>query len=74
MSQSHVAASVNVLVDILGIDVAAVFHSSSLKKSGFGALIRKEAVQPGRYEIGVYVESNGIKGIRFSGKFVEIKK
>ncbi len=55
-------------------DVAAVFHSSSLKNSGFGALISKKTIQPGMYEVGVYVESYGDRGISFSGKYVEIKK
>jgi len=55
-------------------DVAAVFQLRSLKSSGFGALIGKTVIQPGRYEIGVYVESFGDKGLGFSGKYVEIKK
>lgn len=55
-------------------DVAAIFRSRSLKNSGFGALISKKTIQPGKYEIGVYVESYGDRGVTFSGEFVEIKK
>jgi len=55
-------------------DVAAVFRLRSLKSSGFGALFRKTMIQPGRYEVGVYVESIGDRGLDFSEKYVEIKK
>jgi len=55
-------------------DVAAHYRSRSLNNSGFGALISKRMIPPGRYEVGVYAERCDERGLNFSGKHIEVKK
>ena len=55
-------------------DLATHFRSRRLKKSGFGVLISKKMLQPGRYELGVYTKSSMGSGLNFSGKHILIKK
>jgi len=49
------------------------FESAKLNNSGFGVLIKKNLLQPGRYQIGVYAENREGRAIRFTERYVEIK-
>lgn len=55
-------------------DLAILFQSRGVKESGFGSLFSKSMIPPGRYQIGIYVESGEKRGLAFSDKYVEIKK
>lgn len=58
-------------------DLVASFSSKHIKKSGFGVLVSKGTIPPGKYEVGVYTENRSKdkdeNGIWFSGLFIEIK-
>jgi len=65
-------------VTITRPDLVVEYLSRDLKDSGFGVLVRKGLIQPGRYEIGVYtearIEDTVESGLWFSGKSIDIKK
>lgn len=58
-------------------DLVAAFSSRHLSKSGFGVLVSKEMIPPGRYEVGAYTKvrskDKDDNGLWFSGRFIEIK-
>ncbi|UCC39462.1 MAG: hypothetical protein JSV96_17030 [Candidatus Aminicenantes bacterium] len=55
-------------------DVAAIFKSAELSHSGFGVLIKKSLLQPGRYQIGLYVEHLEDSAISFTERYIEIER
>lgn len=61
-------------VTIIRPDLVDYFGSSSLKRSGFGVLISKRMIQPGRYEVGVYTESKDDRGLSYSGEYIDVNR
>ncbi len=53
-------------------EIAAIFPTRDPKDLGFGVIIRKEMLRPGRYKVGVYVKRGELGGIRFSDQYIEI--
>ena len=53
-------------------EIAADFPNRDPKDLGFGVMIKKEMIRPGRYRVGVYVKRGERGGIRFSEKYIEI--
>lgn len=53
-------------------DIAATLSTRESKDLGFGVIIRKEMIRPGRYRVGIYVKKGEWGGIGFSEKYIEI--
>jgi len=55
-------------------EIAATFPTRNPKDLGFGVMIRKEMIRPGRYRVGVYVKRGERGGMGFSEKYIEINE
>jgi len=55
------------------LEVAANSKSAKLSKSGFGVLIKKNLLQPGRYQIGIYAENRDDRAIVFTERYILIR-
>ncbi len=55
-------------------EIAASFPTRDPKDLGFGVMIRKEMMRPGRYRVGIYVKRGEQGGLGFSERYIEINE
>ena len=55
-------------------EIGATFPGRDPKDLGFGVMIKKEMIVPGRYRVGIYVKRGERGGMEFSEKYIQINE